>query len=110
MLGGDNNQSFFSYGFDPDKFSILYSTSKQKNIDAFISTAFRKHYSEIITERREKEEFSLYFIICLTDRKEAINLYKNNVNLTPVHCPLTFIEGFASKKRHILQSATFKFN
>ena len=31
---------FFSYGFDLDKSSVLYSTSKQKNFDAFISTSF----------------------------------------------------------------------
>ena len=32
------------------------------------------------------------------DRKETINQHKNNVNLTPVHCPLTFIESFSGKK------------
>ena len=67
---------------------------------AFISTAFRKHYSENINERRVKEEFStlFYYLPSITDRKETINLHKNNVNLTPVDCLLTFIESFASKK------------
>ena len=61
MLREDSNQSFFSYGFDPDKSFVLYSTSKQNISDAFISRAFRKHYSQIINERREKEEFSTLF-------------------------------------------------
>ena len=100
MLRGDNNQSLFSYGFDPNKSSVLYPTSKQKIPHAFISTAFRKHYFEIINKRREKEEFStlFYYLPSITDRKEAINLHKNNVNLTPVDCLLTVIESFASKK------------
>ena len=100
MLRRDSNQSFFSYGFDPDKSSVLYSTTKQKIPDAFISTAFCKHYSEIINERREKVEFStlFYYLPSITDRKETINLHKNNVNLTPVDCLLPFIECFASKK------------
>ena len=100
MLRGDNNQTFFSYGFDPDKSAVLYSTSKQKIPDTFISTAFRKHYSEIIHERRKKDEFStlLHYLPSITDRKETINLHKSNVNLTPVDCPLTFIESFSTKK------------
>ena len=42
MLRGDNSQSFFSYGFDLDKSSVSYSTSKQKIPDAF------KHFENII--------------------------------------------------------------
>ena len=32
------------------------------------------------------------------DRKEEINPHRNNVNLSPVDCPLTFIESFSAKK------------
>ena len=35
MLRGDNNPSFFPYGFDLDNSSVSYSTSKQKIPDAF---------------------------------------------------------------------------
>ena len=101
MLRGDNNQTFFSYGFHPGKSAVLYSISKQKIPDAFITNSFKKHYSEIINERREKEEFStlFYYQPSITDRKKkTINRHKNNVNLTPVDCPLTFIESFPSKK------------
>ena len=42
VLRGDKNEIFFSYGFDSDKSAVLYSTSKQKIPDAFISTSFTK--------------------------------------------------------------------
>ena len=72
MLRGD--QTFFSYGFDPDRSAVLHSMSRQKIPDAFISTAFQKHYSEIIHEITEKEKFStlLYYLLSITDRKETI--------------------------------------
>ena len=41
VLRGDEREVFLSYyGFDSEKASILYSSSKQKIPDAFISTAF----------------------------------------------------------------------
>ena len=91
--------------------SPFYILRQNKKISTRLSVQhFVNTILKLLMREERKRSFPLYFIICLTDRKEAINLYKNNVNLTPVHCPLTFIEGFASKKRHILQSATFKFN
>ena len=52
---------FVSYGFDTDKASVLYSSSKQKILDALISKSFKKHYSKIMNERREKGDFSTLF-------------------------------------------------
>ena len=63
VLRGDKNELFLSYGFETDKSAVLYSTLKQKISDAFISTTFRKHYSEIINERR-KRRFRLCFTTC----------------------------------------------
>ena len=76
---------------------------KQKIPDACISTAFRKHYSEIMNERREKEDFStlLYYIPSITYRKEDLNLHHNNVNLSPVDCLISFIESFSKAKEKI---------
>ena len=100
VLRGDSNEFFFSCGFDSDKAGILYSTSKQKIPDAFLSTVFKKRYSEIIDGRREKEEFLtlFYYLPSITDRKEEVNQHGNNVNLSPVDCSLSFIESFATKK------------
>ena len=49
-LRGDEREQFLSYGFDTEKVSVLHSSSKQKIPDAFISTSFKKHYSEIMNE------------------------------------------------------------
>ena len=99
-MRGDEREVFLSYGFDSEKASILYSSLKQKIPDTFISTAFRKHYSEIMNERREKEDFSmlLYYLPSITDRKEDINLHCNNVNLSLVDCSISFIESFSKNK------------
>ena len=100
VLRGDEREVFLSYGFGGEKASILYSSSKQKIPATFISTAFRKHYSKIMNERREKEDFSmlLYQLPSIADRKEDINLYRNDVNLSPVDYSISFTESFSKNK------------
>ena len=100
VFRGDSNEIFFSYGFASDKAAVLYSTSKQKVPDVFVSTSFRKHFSKIINERREVEECStlFYYLPSITDRKEELNQYCNNAKLSPVDCSLSFIKIFATKK------------
>ena len=89
-----------SYGFDAEKASVLYSSSKQKIPDVFISTSFKKHYSEIMNESRETEDFStlFYYLPSITDRKQDINQYRNKVNISPVDCSISFIESFSKNK------------
>ena len=98
---GDERELFLSYGFDADKASVLHSSSKQKIPDAFISHFFKKHYSKIMNERREKEDFSMlfYYLPPITDRKEDINQHRNNVNLSPIDCSILFIESFSTTKK-----------
>ena len=43
VLRGDKGEVFFSYGFDSAKSKVLYSYSKNKIPDAFVSTAFKQH-------------------------------------------------------------------
>ena len=76
---------------------------KQKIPDAFISTSFKKHYSEIINESREKENFStlFYYLSSITDIKEEINQHCNNVNPLPVDCLISFIKSFSKKQKKI---------
>ena len=35
--------------------------SEEKISDAFVSTAFKKHYPEIVNEKRDSKEFSTLF-------------------------------------------------
>ena len=96
----NKDEIFFSYGFDSKKAATLYSSSKQEISNAFISTCFKKHYSEIVNERREKEGFwtLLCYLSSITNRKEDINQHHNNVNLYPLDCSLQFIEIFSARK------------
>ena len=54
-----------------------------------------------MNEKREKEVFSMLFycLPSITDRKEEINQHRNNVNLLPVNCSISFIESFSKKKK-----------
>ena len=100
VLRGDKNEIFFSYGYNKNKSQILYSYSKQRIPDAFVSTSFRKHYNEIINEKKENEDSSLlfFYLPTITNRKEQINQRKNNPSLTPFDFSISFIESFSTQK------------
>ena len=113
VLRGDDQEIFFSYGFDKSKSKVLYSYSKQQIPDAFISTSFKKHFNEIVNEKRNEDSSSLfYFLPSISDRKETINQWKNNPLLTPIDFSIDFIESFASQgetfQPHLLNSTDKK--
>ena len=91
----------------------MYSFSKQQIPDAFISTSFKKHFNEILNEKRNEESSTLFFFLpSITDRKEAINQWKNNPHLTPIDFNISFIESFSSQNEkfqpNLLNSADNK--
>ena len=110
VLRGDQHEIFFSYGYDKSKSQILYSYSKNLIPDAFVSTAFRRHFSEVVNEKKEKEDSSslFFFLSSITDRKEGISQRKNNPSLTTIDLTTDFIQKFSSKKAkfepHLLNS------
>ena len=96
VLRGDEHEIFFSYGYDKSKSKVLFSYSKQQIPDAFISTSFKKHFNEIINEKRNENSSSLfYFLPSISDRKETINQWKNNPSLVPIDFSIAFIESFS---------------
>ena len=99
VLRGDSDETFLSYGFDKMKSKLLYSFSKQQIPDAFVFVAFKKHFDEIMNEKRDDSSSSLfYFLPSVSDRKEEINQHKNNVSLFPIDITLDFIESFSAEK------------
>ena len=97
-MRGDDQEIFFSYGFDKSKSKVLFSYSKQQIPDAFISTSFKKHFNEIMNERRNEDSSSLfYFLPSISDRKETINQWKNNPSLVPIDFTIDFIESFSTQ-------------
>ena len=98
ILTGDDQEIFFSYGFDKSKSKVLFSYSKQQIPDAFISTSFKKHFNEIMNEKRNEDSSSLfYFLPSISDRKETINQWKNNPSLVPIDFTIDFIESFSTQ-------------
>ena len=111
VLRGDSNEIFVSYSFDSDKAAILYSTSKQKIPDAFVSTAFKNTILKLLMRGERKRNFLFkrnlfYYWPSITDRKEEVNRHRGNVNLSQVDCSLSFIESFATKKERILDHSS----
>ena len=96
VLRGDADETFLSYGFDKLKSKTLFSFSKQQIPNAFVSVAFKKHFEQIMSSDRDESSSVFYFLPSLSDRKEEINQYKNNVSLSPVDVTVDFIEKFST--------------
>ena len=100
ILRGDEQELFLSYGFDKSKSKVLYSYSKQQIPDAFVSTSFKKHFNEIMNEKRNEDSSSLfYFLPSISDRKESINQWKNNLSLVPIDFTIDFIQSFSTQNK-----------
>ena len=95
VLRGDSDETFLSYGFDKTRSKTLFSYSKQQIPNAFVSVAFKKHFEQIMSGDRDESSALFYFLPSLSDRKEEINQYLNNVSLTPVDLTVDFIEQFS---------------
>ena len=110
VLRGDGEEVFLSYGYNKAKSKILYSYSKQQIPHAFVSTSFNKHYVEIMNEKKN-EDFSklFYYLPSISDRKEAINQWKDNPSLNPFDLTYDFIQSFSPSEEisfqpHLLNS------
>ena len=100
-----NMEVFLSYGFDAAKSKVLYAASKEKIPHAFSCTCF------FVNEKHGKEKHSTLFsfLPSITDRKEVINQWPDNVHLMPIDFNIEFIEFFSKKKvkfaPHLLNSS-----
>ena len=100
VLHGDAMECFFSYGYNEKKSKVLDSAAKDKIPNTVITTSFKKHFHEILNERRHKEEFSslFHFYSFITDRKEKTNQQKENVNFNPTDYSLDYLNSFSPDK------------
>ena len=104
VLRGDDDEVFFSYGYSKSKSSVLYSYTKQQIPDAFISTAFKKHFQEVVNEKKNEDYSKMfYYLPSISNRKEEINQHKSNVSLVPTDVTLEFINSFSSEKQFSFQ-------
>ena len=93
--------AFFSNGYNEKKLKVLYSGAKNKIPNAIITTPFKKHFHEVLYERRHNEEFPtlFYFLPAVTDRKGKINQHRDKVNLNPIDCSLDYLNSFSPDKK-----------
>ena len=78
---------FFNYGFNVGTSKVLFSTFINKIPNAFTCTSFKRRYNTIVDERYTKKMSDIFFYLpSTTDRKESINLYKDNVLLNAINC------------------------
>ena len=96
VLRGDK-ESFFSYGVNEKKSSFLYPVAKERILNAFVSTCFKKHFHEVTEERRHGEEIStlFFYLPSITDGKEKINQFCYNVSPNLIDCSLDFLNNFS---------------
>ena len=60
MVKGDDNETFFLYGYDNNKSKIIYSAGKKRLPNVFTGTVFKKYTTEILNKHRN-EIFSKNF-------------------------------------------------
>ena len=94
MVRGDHDQTFWTYGYDKKRSKLLYCFSKQPMPNVFKGTSFCCYGNQMLNER---EGFSKIFLFLqsITDRREKINQYKDQVSLMPVDCKLEKFADYA---------------
>ena len=85
-LRGDANEIFYSYGYSKEKSTLLYSIMKHPLPNIFHFTPFKKHYSFLLDENKNKATFSKMFLYLPStlDRKGDFLQWKERVLLHPI--------------------------
>ena len=96
VLGGDDMDCFFLYGFNEKKSKVLYSAAKDRIPNAIITTSFKKHFHGTMRTSINEEFSSLFYSLpSITDQKEKINQHKENVNVNLIDCTLDYVNSFS---------------
>ena len=95
MLRNEPEETFLTYGFSADHSNILFCFSKKLMPNIFHGTAFNSHKLETFAENKAKRSDLFFYLPSITDRKEAINRYKDQVSLAPVTSAIADICKFA---------------
>ena len=95
-IRNEEQEAFFTYGYDAEHASILYCYSRQCMPNVFRGTAFNTH-NKLHNVAEAKEGFSNIFfnLPSITDRKESANRYRDQVSLVPVTCTDDDISKFS---------------
>ena len=97
MLRKEEQETFFTYGFSAEYASILYCYSRQSMPNVFKGTAFNTHKLQNYAEAKAGMSNIFFYLPSITDRKEDINRYRDQVALVPVTCTSADISKFATE-------------
>ena len=96
MLRGDRDEFFWTYSFSEEKSNILYCSAKQPMPNVFKGTVSNAYGNEMLNERDRNDYSKIFFYLpSITDRKEKINQYRDQVSLTPIDCKYESFGDFA---------------
>ena len=63
MVKGDDNETFFLYGYDNNKSKIIYSAGKKRLPNVFTGTVFKKYTTEILNKHRNEIFSKIFFFL-----------------------------------------------
>ena len=110
MLRNEEQETFFTYGFSAEHASILYCYGRQSMPNVFKVTAFNTHKLQNYAEPKARMSDILFYLTSITDRKEDINRYRDQVALVPVTCTSADISKFAPEGYEFNPSDAVKFS
>ena len=97
MIRNEEQETFFTYGYDAEHASILYCYSRQCMPNIFRGTAFNTHTLHNVSEVKEGMYNIFFYLPSITDCKESVNRYRDQVSLVPVTCTTDDISKFSSQ-------------
>ena len=95
MLRNEAEETFSSYGFSSEHSGIMFCYSKQPMPNIFCDTSFNSHKLQTFLENKAKKSELCFYLPSITDRKEPINRYKDQVSLIPVTSSVGDIQHFS---------------
>ena len=95
MLRNKPEETFLTYGFSAKHSGILFCFSKQPMPNIFRGTSLNSHKLQTFAGNKSKRSGLFFYLPSITDRKETINRYKDQVSLVPVTSTIAEIAKFA---------------
>ena len=94
MLRDEPEETFLTYGFSAEYSGILFCHSKQPMPNIFRGTSFNSHKLQTFAKNKVKKSDLFFYLPSITDRKEPINRYKDQVSLVRVTSTIAHISQF----------------
>ena len=95
MPQNEPEETFLSYGFSSEHSNKLLCFPKQPMPNIFRGTNFNRHKLQTFAENKAKKSNLFFYLPSITDKKESINRYKDQVSLVPVTSSIDDIAQFS---------------